>query len=97
YGFEGTFEISSGYSFSYPDNHFDFVVLADVIEHLQQPNLMLQEIKRVLKPGGKAIVTTPIRVSEYPEDAMHVQEFYPDELKALCQPFFGSPIEAVYS
>jgi ubiquinone/menaquinone biosynthesis C-methylase UbiE len=97
YGFKGTFEVSEGYSFSYPDNHFDFVVLADVIEHLQHPDLMLREIKRVLKKGGKLIVTTPIRTSEYPEDAMHVQEFYPDELIKLCKPYYGEPIYSIYS
>lgn len=97
YGFKGNFEISEGYSFSYPDNYFDFVVLADVIEHLQHPELMLQEVKRVLKQGGKAVITTPVRTSEYPEDKMHVQEFYPDEFTALCKPYFGRPVEKIYS
>ena len=97
FNFQGTFEISEGYSFRYPDNHFDFVILADVIEHLQHPDLMLQEIKRVLKPGGRTIITTPIRTSEYPEDKMHVHEFYPDELLSLCQKYFDTPVQTVYS
>ncbi|MEX1241921.1 MAG: class I SAM-dependent methyltransferase [Cyclobacteriaceae bacterium] len=95
--FKGTFEISEGYSFGYPDNHFDFVILADVIEHLQHPDLMLAEMKRVLKVAGKAVITTPIRTSEHPEDKMHVREFYPDELVALCGIYFGKPVESVYS
>jgi ubiquinone/menaquinone biosynthesis C-methylase UbiE len=97
YGFKGTFEISEGYQFKYPDNHFDFIVLADVIEHLQYPDLMLKEMKRVLKPGGKAIVTTPLRTSEHPEDVMHVQEFFADELVQLCKTNFGEPLEMEYS
>lgn len=97
YGYQGTFLISEGYSFDYPDSHFDFVILADVIEHLQHPDLMLQEIKRVMKPGGKAIITTPIRTNEHPEDKMHVHEFFPDELVLLCSRFFGSPVDIVYS
>ena len=88
YNLRGTFEISEGYRLNFNDSHFDFVVLADVIEHLQYPELMLAEIKRVLRSGGKAIITTPVRTSEKPEDAMHVQEFYPEELIALCQKYF---------
>lgn len=97
FGYRATFEAAEGYSFKFPDNHFDFVVLADVIEHLQQPDLMLKEIKRVLKPGGKAIITTPVRTSEYPEDPLHVQEFYPDQLIDLCREYFGNPVEKIYS
>ena len=97
HNFKATFSISEGYSFSYPDNHFEFVILADVIEHLQHPDRMLAEMKRVLKPGGRAVITTPIRTSEHPEDKMHVHEFYPDELVELCEQFFGPVVDKVYS
>lgn len=97
YGYKGTFEVSEGYTFNCADNSFDFVILADVIEHIQHPDLMLQEIKRVLKPGGGAIVTTPIRTNEHPEDKMHVHEFFPDELIAVCKVHFGTPVDVVYS
>lgn len=95
--FKGSFFISEGYSFDFPDNHFDFVILADVIEHLQHPDLMLAEMLRVIKPGGKAVITTPIRTSEHPEDTMHVHEFYPDELAGLAGKYFGGPVDLVYS
>jgi 2-polyprenyl-3-methyl-5-hydroxy-6-metoxy-1,4-benzoquinol methylase len=41
------------------DNAFDVVVAAEVIEHLENPRLMIREIFRILRPGGTAIVTTP--------------------------------------
>ena len=97
YSYKGEFRISEGYSFGYPDNHFDYVVLADVIEHLQNPDAMLQEMNRVLKPGGKAIITTPIRTNEHPEDTMHVREFFPEELQRLARTFFVKLVETVYS
>lgn len=97
FNYRGAFEISEGYSFQYGANSFDFVVLADVIEHLQHPELMLAEIQRVLKRGGKVIITTPIRTSEHPEDKMHVHEFYPEELIKLCVKHFQEPVDVVYS
>jgi SAM-dependent methyltransferase len=41
------------------DDSFELVVFGEVIEHLPDPDYLLEEIWRVLKPGGKVIVTTP--------------------------------------
>lgn len=46
--------------FPYADDEFDVVIFAEIIEHLlNDPCKVLREIKRVLKPGGTVIVTTP--------------------------------------
>ena len=42
-----------------PDNQFDFVVSFQVIEHIKKDREFVKEIHRVLKKGGKFIVTTP--------------------------------------
>lgn len=42
----------------FKDNSFDLVTLIEVIEHVEDPELMLKEIKRVLKPDGLLHVTT---------------------------------------
>jgi SAM-dependent methyltransferase len=42
-----------------PADHFDFVVCTEVLEHTLQPFDAANEIKRILKPGGFAFVTTP--------------------------------------
>jgi SAM-dependent methyltransferase len=46
-------------AFPVPDGHFDCVVSIDVLEHLRQDQPFLRELGRVLKPGGKAVVTVP--------------------------------------
>ena len=46
-------------SANYPDRFFDVVTLYHVIEHMEDPERELREIKRVLKPGGWFIVGTP--------------------------------------
>jgi SAM-dependent methyltransferase len=45
----------------FQDNCFDAVLLFEVIEHLTDEHLdeTLQEVRRVLKPGGVVVVTTP--------------------------------------
>jgi SAM-dependent methyltransferase len=42
-----------------PDNHFDFIVCTEVIEHTLQPFNAVNEIERMLKPGGYAFVSVP--------------------------------------
>jgi 2-polyprenyl-3-methyl-5-hydroxy-6-metoxy-1,4-benzoquinol methylase len=46
-------------NFELPDGQFDYVVAIDVLEHLEQDQPFLLEMKRILRPGGKAVVTVP--------------------------------------
>jgi SAM-dependent methyltransferase len=45
--------------FPIPGDAFDCVVSIDVLEHLRQDQPFLRELKRILRPGGKAVVTVP--------------------------------------
>jgi SAM-dependent methyltransferase len=47
----------------FPDDHFDAVTMLAVFEHIEKPRLvpMLSEIRRVLRPGGIYVITTPAR------------------------------------
>jgi SAM-dependent methyltransferase len=48
----------------YPDDHFDAVILSEVLEHLNgNPLPVLQEINRILKNDGVVYITTPNQVS----------------------------------
>lgn len=42
-----------------PAEHYDTVACVEVLEHLYDPDHALQEIARVLVPGGNAVVTVP--------------------------------------
>ena len=41
------------------DASFDLVLCAETIEHVQDPQVMLSEVRRVLRPDGRLAVTTP--------------------------------------
>jgi SAM-dependent methyltransferase len=44
----------------YGDQSFDWVVFSEVIEHMRfSPLTLLREFRRVLKPGGRLIISTP--------------------------------------
>jgi 2-polyprenyl-3-methyl-5-hydroxy-6-metoxy-1,4-benzoquinol methylase len=46
--------------FPFNDNFFDLIVCTEVLEHLpQSPLHALNEMRRVTKPGGKLLITTP--------------------------------------
>lgn len=44
------------------DEKFDVILALDLIEHIPDPQAMAAEIKRLLKPGGVCIVTTPAKL-----------------------------------
>ncbi len=52
-----THNVENGLPFD--DDSFDLVWCTEVIEHLHKPRYLLNEIERVLKPNGLAILTTP--------------------------------------
>jgi len=66
-------------------NLADCVVCSEVLEHVKSLNNTVEEIYRVLKPGGCLIVTVPAP-GETPErlrKLKHVREFTPEDLMVL--------------
>ncbi len=79
---------SNSNSLSFRDNFFDMVISSDVIEHVDDPDRMLSEIKRVSKENAIVIVGTPIRRTKHPIDPHHVQEFFTEDFMELMSKRF---------
>ena len=62
----------------YPDNSFDVVIAAGVLEHVAMDYESLKQLHRVLKPGGKLIIThLPYRRSRTElQNRQHNREFH---------------------
>ena len=55
---KGRYVHASLYDIPFEDNEFDCILLLDAIEHFTEPVLILKELNRVLKPGGKILICT---------------------------------------
>jgi SAM-dependent methyltransferase len=55
----GTVDFGDACSLPYADDRFDLVLATDVVEHVDRDDKALDEIRRVLKPGGYALITVP--------------------------------------
>lgn len=44
----------------FPDNYFQYVVIAEVIEHIWEDKAVLKELYRVLSPEGKLLMSVPL-------------------------------------
>ncbi|GGZ27845.1 hypothetical protein GCM10007049_20870 [Echinicola pacifica] len=71
-----------------PSDHYDTVVSFQVIEHIENDRLFLEEIYRVLKPGGKAIISTPNIRHTLSRNPWHIREYTAKELINLCEALF---------
>jgi ubiquinone/menaquinone biosynthesis C-methylase UbiE len=74
---------ASAYELPYPDGSFDKIVSTEVLEHLEHEDKALGEMWRVLKPGGRLVMTVP-------------NKYYPflwDPINKTLETVFGTHIK----
>lgn len=67
---------------------FDYVISFQVIEHIKQDIDFVREIHRVLRPGGKVIITTPNAPTSLTRNPWHIREYKSEELHNLFEVHF---------
>jgi SAM-dependent methyltransferase len=54
------FRLATAEGLPFADGELDFVWIFDVLEHVADPDLVLREVARVLKPGGRFHIVLPL-------------------------------------
>jgi SAM-dependent methyltransferase len=83
----------------FPDDSFDWVTCFETIEHLTEQPRLIAEVRRVLRPNGHLVLSSPDRQAyaalSTQDNPFHVSELSAPELRALlavefpCQQWFG--------
>jgi len=72
----------------FENNSFDHIIAFQVIEHIENDELFLKEIHRVLKPGGKLHLSTINRRFSISRNPWHIREYDAIGLTVLLKMFF---------
>lgn len=87
----------------FPDAHFDYVFSIEGIEHFENPWTFARELCRVLKPGGRLIISTPNTFSVDARVKYLLAGYYPrfrplmlDPDKVMVQPVDDAHISPIY-
>jgi ubiquinone/menaquinone biosynthesis C-methylase UbiE len=79
----------------FEDNKIDIIVFLAVIEHISNPDNLLNEVYRILKPGGIIYITTPNWYYDYRtfyNDPTHVKAYNPVTLERILEMYsFQNP------
>jgi SAM-dependent methyltransferase len=75
------FEVADIERLDAADASFDLITCFEVIEYVEHPELALDELRRVLRPGGVLLLSSPNRGVYPPGNRWHVNEFTSAELE----------------
>ena len=78
----------------FPESTFDIIISFETIEHHDKHHEMIKELKRVLKPNGIVIISTPDKhiYTDLKEtkNKFHIKELYKDEFISLIRSYFSN-------
>jgi SAM-dependent methyltransferase len=88
----GVDEILDLHNIALPSESVGTVVCMDTLEHVEYPHLALQEIHRILKPGGAAYISSVMKfhIHEFPNDYWR---FTPEAFRSILKPFTSIFVE----
>ena len=89
-----TFETLADHRLPYSDGSFDVITCFEVIEHVPDPALVIEEIARLLSKDGLLLISTPNK-AEYSDknnyqNEYHLKEFYIEEFRDFLRQHFAN-------
>ena len=92
---ELTFIIADGAGLPFIDGSFDLATSFGTIEHIGDERALLRELRRVLRPAGRLVLSTPNSLCS-PRGAggraahtLRIRAYAPEELRVLLREHFG--------
>ena len=79
-----------------PSESFDLAISVEVLEHVQDDEKFVSEVCRVLKPGGRFIMTTPNGDFVENKNPDHKRHYKRQQLNALLEKYFTN-VEVEYA
>lgn len=76
--------VGSAEAIPLPDASVDAVICTQVLEHVEHPWIAMKEIARILRPGGKCLITVP-QTNELHEEPHDYYRFTKYALESLCR------------
>jgi SAM-dependent methyltransferase len=92
--------VDLNHDFSLSKKEFDCAFLCDVLAHVSDPALLLSNVSKHLRTGGRVLISTPFVywISEYPNEYFHPTEFALRKMLSqagfevdVLQPYGGYP------
>ena len=83
------FSVENALNSSFEDGRFDLIASMETIEHVPSEDAFMLEMKRILKPGGRLIFSTPQNsMGHIPMNNEHMKEYSLDEVINLAKKYF---------
>jgi len=90
------FKVGNILYIDFPESSFEVITCFETIEHVQNQNKALEELKRVLKPDGLLIISSPNRkltspcksLHEQPDNLFHTIEYTANEFNSVLNDHF---------
>ena len=90
------FQCHSAEELPFEDYSFDVICSFETVEHLDHPEKFLQEIRRVLRPGGTVIMSCPNDPYYYhegvPGNPFHKKQYTYFDFKSLAESYLGTKV-----
>ena len=97
---EVNYEVQDLYKMKFKDGFFDYVVLGEVLEHLESPQDAIRESVRVLKPKGVLSISVPLNEAKEPgacDGARHLWSIDTNDMLQLLRPHGKVKVEILGS
>ena len=87
-----SFVVMDGIALGLRSETFDAIISQDTIEHVHQDRRFVEELVRVLRPGGILVLFTAQGKERgcRPDNPYHEREYVPNEFQGLLAPYFHS-------